>query len=150
MSMKPENRAFVNVLVAVAVVVGFAGAYLLLSPTALAASLPVPAGTVFTSNDTVHWVAHFAVGPAGGRLVGAWTAYDGSGFVGLVVGNGTVAKPPPPGPVVECPLLLAWAETNGTVDRVLAPGPYTVYWGSGVCSYAASIDVTQTLQVVGP
>ncbi len=147
--MKPENRLVVSAVVAVIVVTGLVGGYLLLAPGALATSLPVPAGTTFTSNDTMHWVVHFTVGPSGGRLVGAWTAYRGTGYVGLVVTNGTITKPPPPTGVIECPLLLSWSEMNGSIDQALAPGPYTIYWSTGYCSYAAEIDLTQPIQLTG-
>ncbi len=136
-----------NLVVAVAVVVAFVGGYLLLLPAALATSLPVPAGTVFTSNDTGHWALHFTVGASGGRLVGAWTAYNGYGYVGLVVANGTVAKPPQL--AVMCPLLYAWTQSNGSVDRVLAPGPYTIYWSAGFCASAQRIVVTQSIHLEG-
>ncbi len=144
--MKPENRLVVSAFVAVLVVTGFVGGYLLLAPGALANSLPIPAGTTFTSNDTMHWVLHFTVGPGGGHLVGAWTAYDGEGYVGLVVANGTVSKPPQL--AVICPLPVAWQESNGSVDRALAPGAYTMYWSTGFCSSAARIVVTRAIQVV--
>ncbi len=77
--------------------------------------------------------------------MGAWTAYDGSGFIGLVVVNGTVSKPPPY--VLLCPLLHAWTQLNGTADQALSPGPYTLYWTAGICSSASRIVVTQTIQV---
>ncbi len=147
--MRPENRALVNLTVAVAVIVGFVGGYLVLSPYALGSSLPIPAGTVFSQNDTEHWVAHFTVGPGGGRLTGAWTAYDVSGFVSLVVVNGTVDKPWPP-PAIACPLLVVWQEMNGTIDRALAPGSYTIYWSTGFCSTASQIRVTQAIQIESP
>ena len=143
--MKPENRALVNALVAVVVVTSFVGGYLLLAPTALASTLPIRAGTTFTANDTATWVAHFSVGPSGGRLVGAWTAYTGSGIVRLVVVNGTVSKPPEI--MVACPLMYSWTESNGTVNTFLPGGPYTVYWSTGFCSYASRIVVTQPIQV---
>ncbi len=144
--MKPENRALVNVVVAVAIVTGFGVGYLLLSPSVLATSLPVPAGTTFTANETEHWAAHVTVGFGGARLVGSWTAYDGMGFIGLVVVNGTIDKPWPP-PVLFCPLLLAWQEQNGSIDQTLAPGPYTVYWSTGSCSSAQQIVVTQAIEL---
>lgn len=147
-AMKPENRLLVNAVVAVLVVTGFVGGYLLLAPGAIATALPIPAGTTFTSNDTMHWVVHFTVGAGGGRLVGAWTAYNGAGYIGLVVANGTVSKPPQL--AVICPVPVAWEQSNGSVDRALAPGNYTIYWSTGFCSFAARIVVTRAIEVVGP
>ena len=144
--MKPENRALLAVFVTVAVVTAVAGAYLLLAPAAPLDGLPVLAGMAFDANESLHWVAHFTVGPSGGTLTGAWTAYRGSGFLSLTVANGTVSKPPVN--VYMCPLLLAWTESNGTVNRALAPGPYTVYWNEGMCASASQIVVTQAIQVV--
>lgn len=144
--MKPENRALLTVVLAIVVVTSVIGAYLVLTPFAPPNSLPVLAGTAFTASDSMDWVAHVAVGPTGGTLVGAWTAYNGSGFLGLDVVNGTVPKPPN---VLLCPrIVLRWAERNGTVDVSLAPGPYTVYWTAGYCASAQQILVTQTIEVV--
>ena len=142
--MKPENRALLGLVVAVVVVTGAVGGYLLLStpPT----GLPIPAGTVFSMNETEQWAVHFSVGPSGGRLTGAWTAYDGIGYVGLVVVNGTVNKPSPPVPL-HCPLLQSWTEWNATISRTLHPGAFTVYWNTGFCAAAERIVVTQTIQL---
>lgn len=146
MAMKPENRALANLLVAVLVVSGFGVAYVMLSSSAPATTLPIPVGTTFTANATEHWAAHLTVGFGGARLVGAWTAYNGSGFVALAIVNGTVDKPWPPPPLL-CPLLLAWSELNGSVDRSLTSGPYTIYWTTGFCSSAQQIVVTQPIQL---
>ena len=144
--MNPENRALLAVLVAVAVVTSAVGAYLLLASAAPPTTLPVPAGTDFSSAQAANWTAHVAVGASGGMLTGAWTAYDGSGFIRLEVVNGTVSKPPN---VYLCPLLIpSWTQQNGTVDVARAPGPYTVFWTTGYCSSATSIVVTQTIQVL--
>jgi hypothetical protein len=144
--VQSENRALLTVALAIVVVTSVVGAYLLLTPSAPPDSLPVLAGTAFTANESLHWVAHFTVGAAGGALVGAWTAYDGSGFLGLDVVNGTVSKPPD---VFLCPLILIhWSERNGTVNVPVAPGPHTVYWTAGYCSSAQQIVVTQTIEVV--
>ena len=145
--MKPENRALLTVVLAIVLVTSVIGAYLLLTPSAPPNSLPILAGTAFTANESVGWVAHFTVGAAGGTLVGAWTAYDGSGFLGLDVVNGTVSKSPN---VFLCPRIIVfrWAERNGTVDVSLVPGPYTVYWTAGYCASAQQIVVTQTIEVV--
>ena len=143
--MRPENRALLVIFLAFAVVVTPVGAYLLLTSSVPPSSIPVPAGTTFTSAQALNWTAHFTVGAAGGTLVGAWTAYNGSGFLILVVVNGTVSRPS--GPVV-CPLVVyVWQERNGTVDVPLAPGPYTMYWSAGYCSSAQSIVVTRTIQL---
>ncbi len=146
--MRPENRAVLVILVAAAVAVTPVAAYLLLGSSPPEGFLPIFAGTVFTRAEAATWVAHFTVGPLGGRLVGAWTAYNGSGFFGFMVVNGTVSKPPTGS---LCPLVFShWAERNGTEDMTLAPGPYTASWTTGVCSSAAEIDVTQTLQLLPP
>ncbi len=143
--MKPENQALVNVVLAVAIVTGFAGAYFLLSPSAPPSTLPILEGTDFTRTEAVNWTAHLTVGPSGGTLVGAWTAYNGTGYITLDVVNGTGSKPPNR---YLCPLVLfAWREQNGTVDLALPPGPYTIFWTAGFCSSAASIVVTQTIQI---
>ncbi len=109
----------------------------------------MPAGTVFTANETQQWAVHFTVGLSGGTLVGGWAAYHGDGVIVLLVVNGTVSKPWPP-PLRMCPHLHSWYEYNGSVDLTLSAGAYTAYWSTGYCSYAQEIDVTQTLQVVGP
>ncbi len=147
--MKPEDRALVLLVIAAVAVATVGGAYILLAGGPVPETLPIPAGTTFTANETDHWVATFAAGPLGGRLEGAWTAYTGSGFITLVVVNGTVSKPWPP-PVLFCPLLLAWEQMNGTVDVAVGPGPHTVYWSTGSCSFAREIVVTQPIQLVGP
>ncbi len=146
--MKPENRAVFAAGLVIVVVIAVVGAYLLTTSGAPPTTLPVLAGTSFNSNQSLTWVAHFTAGPAGGALTGAWTAYHGYGFLDLVVVNGTVSKPPVN--VYMCPLLRSWAETNGTVDRTLPPGPYTVYWNQGLCAGASQIVVTQTIQVTAP
>ena len=146
--MKPEDRALVVAVLAIVLVVAPIGAVLLLTPPALPTSLPVPAGTAFTVSDSVNWTVHFRVPSAGGTLVGAWTAYDGLGAVGLIVVNGTVSRPFPP--QILCQLLPRWAVQNGSVDRALAPGAYTVYWNTGYCAYASQIVVTQAIQILPP
>ncbi len=147
--MKAENAALLAVVVSLVVVTAGMGAVLLLIPSAPPESLPVAVGTEFTRNETFAWAAHFMVGPSGGTLVGAWVVYDGFGDVGPVVVNGTVPKPSPAPGVYHCPALFHWAESNGTVNRPLAAGPYTVYWNTA-CAYATQIAVTQTIQVVAP
>ncbi len=146
--MKPEDKALLLIVLAVVVVATAGTAYVFVLAASSSPTLPVAAGTVFTANLTEHWAAHFTVGPSGGRLVGAWTAYQGAGLIGLIVVNGTVSKPWPP-PVAFCPAMMAWAQQNGSIDRSLASGPYTIYWSTGYCSTAMRIEVTQTLQVVG-
>jgi len=147
--MKPEDRALLIVLVAVVVAAAGGAAYFLLAAGSVPQSLPIPAGTTFTANESEQWVAHFTVGAAGGRLVGGWTAYDGSGGIYLVVVNGTVSKPWPPPPLM-CPLILSWGEINGTIDLPVGPGPHTAYWSTGYCSAASRIVVTRTIQVLTP
>ncbi len=142
--MKPEDRALVLLIVGVVVVATAGLLYVVVLAGNVPTNLPIPAGTVFTANETQHWVAHFTVGPLGGRLTGAWTAYSGSGFITLVVVNGTVDKPWPPPPLM-CPLLYSWTEQNGTVNDALGPGAYSVYWSTGYCSSVDRIVVTQPI-----
>ncbi len=146
-AVRPENSALLAAAVSFVVVTAAVGAFLLLSPSVPPESLPVAVGTEFTWNETDRWVAHFTTGPSGGTLVGAWAAYEGFGDVGPVVVNGTVPKPSPAPGIYHCPALFRWAEINGTVNRPLAPGAYSVYWNT-VCAYATQIVVTQTIQVV--
>ncbi len=147
--MKPEDRALVIFMAIVVGVAAAGGLYILVVGGSLPSGLPIPAGTTFTANETERWVATFTAGPLGGRLEGAWTAYTGSGFITLVVVNGTVSKPWPP-PVLFCPLLYAWDQMNGTIDVAVGPGPHTVYWSTGSCSSAQEIVVTQPIQLVAP
>ncbi len=143
--MRPEDQALVNLVLAVAIVTGFAAAYFLLAPSAPPSTLPILAGTDFTATEAVNWTAHLTVGPSGGTLVGAWTAYNGTGSITLDVVNGTASKPPNR---YVCPLIVfRWPEQNGTVDLALPSGPYTIFWTAGFCSSAASIVVTQTIQI---
>ncbi len=143
--MRPQNIAVLTILLAVVVATSVVGAYILLSPATLPASLPIPAGTVFSANESAVWVAHFTAGPAGGVLRGAWTAYNGWGFIGLAVVNGTVSKPPS---VAVCPLVvIAWKEWNGTVDLPVDAGPHTMFWTAGNCSSAQEIVVTQAIRL---
>ncbi len=79
--------------------------------------------------------------------MGGWTEYDGIGPVPLNVVNGIVSKPSPPSGVYMCPLEVRFAQANGSVNRSLAPGPYTIYWGT-FCTNANEIVVTQTIEVV--
>ncbi len=111
-------------------------------------TLPIPAGTVITADQAATWVAHFRVGPGGAVLIGAWTAFNGSGYAGLIVVNGTVSKPNPTG-IYACPLMFAFEEKNGTLDSRLQPGPYTIYWGT-ICSYAAEYVITQPVELANP
>lgn len=145
--MKAEDRALLFIVVALVAVAAGGAAYVFWIPGHPAELLPVPSGTVFSLNETEHWAAHFVVGPAGGRLLGSWTAYDGYGLITLVVVNGTVEKPWPP-PVLFCPRLRNWAQYNGTVNVSLMAGSYTAYWSTGSCSSAAEIVVTQPIQVI--
>lgn len=77
--MKPENRARAPFAIGFAVVLALAviGAYVFSTSPLLASSLPIPAGTLFTGSETSDWVAHFDVPSVGGRVVGAWTAFEG-------------------------------------------------------------------------
>lgn len=147
--MKPEDRAIVIFLAVVVGVASAGGLYFILVAGNLPTTLPIPAGTTFTLNQTESWVAHFTAGPLGGRLEGAWTAYTGSGFITLVVVNGTASKPWPP-PLVTCPLFYSWGQFNGSIDVVVGPGAHTIYWSTGYCSSAQEIVVTQSIQIIGP
>jgi hypothetical protein len=151
--MKPEDRALLVVVVAVIVVAGLAAAYFVVaagSSQVVSGILPVPAGTVFTSNESEVWAAHFTVSPGGGRLVGAWDAFNGYGAIEFFVVNGTVPRPSPSPGIYMCPILFHWNESNGTIDVPLGPGAHTAYWTTGYCSNSDRIVVTQTIQVVGP
>ncbi len=144
--MKPEDKALLLIVLAVVVVATAGTAYVFVFAGSLPQSLPVPAGTVFTGNNTQQWAVHFTVGPAGGSFMGGWTAYHGFGAIVLIVVNGTVSKPWPP-PLRMCPQLFSWYEYNGSIDQTLSAGAYTVYWSTGYCSNANEIDVTQTIQL---
>ena len=147
--MKLEDRALLLIVVAAIVVATAGAAYFLVVAGSLPGTLPVPAGTRFTANASEQWVAHFTVAANGSRIVGAWTAYSGTGWITLIVVNGTVSKPWPP-PVRMCPLLLSWPEYNGSIDEPLGAGPHTAYWNTGYCASAAQIVVTQTIQLAPP
>ncbi len=146
--MNAANRALFLVVASMVLVAVGGAAFFVLIADSLPQTLPIPAGSAFTANDMDHWAAHFHVGSGGGRLVGAWTAYHGSGSLHLIVVNGTSSKPPM-GAV--CPMIVSgWPEVNGTVDEALTAGAYTTYWSTGFCSTATTLWVTQTIQVVSP
>ncbi len=107
--------------------------------------MPVASGSVFTPTVMEVGAAPFTVGPGGGTLEGAWTAYDGWGNAGLVLENATESKPPPPPGPIMCPLLHSWSEQSGSLSTVLAAGPYSVY-GDTFCVGASRIVLPQTLQ----
>ncbi len=138
--MTTENRALSVAILAFVLVV--AGAYAMSIPTPLL----VPAGRAFSENEAQTWVLHFTVSGAGAHVVGAWTAFDGYGWIGLVVLNGTVEKPWPP-PVLFCPLEYAWTRFNGTLDVPVTAGPHTMYWTTGYCSGASKIVVTEPIVI---
>ncbi len=144
--MRSENRYALAAAVAVLVVTAVVGASLAFTPAAPRNWLPMTAGNTFTASESADWVAHFSVGPMGGTLVGAWTAYNGSGLVTLAVANGTVFKPPDQ---MVCPLVVSrWPQQKGTVNVPLKPGPYSVYWTAGFCSSAQRILVTRSIEVL--
>ncbi len=147
--MRHETQVLLTVVVAVAAAVAFTAGFVLLHWGGYVASLPVAAGTFFNAGDQATWNVHFSVGPQGGRLTGAWTAYRGQGIVALVVVNGTGSKPPPPPGPFFCPAEIGFTESPGSVDQILSPGPYTVYWNTGACVFASQIVVTQRIEVVG-
>ena len=144
--VRPENLALLTMVLAVVVVSSVVGANLLVTPSTPPTSLPIHPGTLFSANASATWVAHFTTGAAGGTLVGAWTAYNGSGFLSLEVVYGTVSKPPN---VYLCPLIAIfhWQERNGTVDIPVGPGPHTMFWTAGYCSSAQEIVVTETIDL---
>src|SRR6266566_5191348 len=86
--------------------------------------LVVAAGRVFSESEAQTWVRHFTVSGAGAHVVGAWTAFDGYGWPGLVVLNGTVEKPWPP-PVMFCPLEHSWTRFNGSI---VVPEPILIVY----------------------
>ncbi len=146
--MKSENRALAVVVLTVVVVAAAGGAYFYLSPQSLPATLPIPEGMTFTVNDSASWTAYFNVSATDVRLVGAWTAFQGYGLVGLRVVNGSMAKPGPF--LLRCPLLQHWAQSNGSIDEPVGPGPHTIFWTTGYCSGAMRIEVTQSIRLAGP
>jgi hypothetical protein len=143
--MKPENVAFLLIALGVVVVATVAGAYFLVVPPK--PSLPVAAGTVFSANDTRTWVAYFDVSPEGGQIVGAWTAFDGSEWVALLVTNNTTS-----GPwshyATNCPASSGpFAEQDSSVNAHLESGPYAIYWWLE-CGCASRIVITSPIQFV--
>lgn len=121
----------VAVLAAVLVAAAFTG---ILTP------LSVPRGTVFSQADLRTWVVNFDVPASGGRVVGAWTAYNVSFPPYLVVANGSLDSPP----IVLCPrFVVSIPELNGTVNRSVTPGPHALFWLS--CSHASRIVVTESI-----
>jgi hypothetical protein len=140
--MRPNNKALLAMLVAVAIVVSIGGAAIFL--TALQASLPIPAGTTFIGNTTQTWIVHFNVSATGGRLVGAWIAFDGTGDPTLVVLDGIHTRPPDY--MYSCQPLQHWTEYNGSIDAAVNPGTHTLYWGP--CFGALKIVITETIRVV--
>jgi len=141
--MKAENRALAVAVLTFVLVVAGAAAYVLSVPTVLV----VPAGRVFSESEAQTWARHFTVSGAGAHVVGAWTAFDGYGWPGLVVLNGTVEKPWPP-PILFCPLEHSWTRFNGSIDVPVTTGPHTVYWTTGYCSDASKIVVTEPILIV--
>jgi hypothetical protein len=137
--MKPENQALVVVLVEFAFVVAVGGSYLLAVAPTLPASLPIPAGTAILGYG---WVAHFSVPLEGGRLVGAWTAFNAQFGLSLALANGTIA------PYGGCPINVVGLghELNRTFDILLGPGAYTIFVDP--CSRASRIVITEPIQVV--
>lgn len=142
--MNRENRALLVLALATVVVVATGGTFIWLANPPLPTTLPIPAGTTFSRNESVTWVAHFNVSGSGAHVVGSWEAYDGFGFVTLIVVNGTTDKPPPWFNRL-CPLLMSWPTQNGTVDESVGPGPYTLYWNAGYCAAASRVVVTSTI-----
>ena len=142
--MRPENKALLAVVLTVVVAVGIVGAYLIATPRAT--TLPIPAGTVLLADEARAWVVYFNVTDLDSRIVGGWAAFDGAGSLALIVVNGSVAKPS--GALLHCPLMTTWAQSNGSIDRRLDPGPHTLFWSAGLCAQVSRIVVTDTIQVV--
>ena len=144
--MKRENRALLVLVLAAVVVVAAGGAFIWLANPPLPTTLPIPAGTTFSRNESVTWLAHFNVSGSGAHVVGSWEAFDGYGFVTFVVVNGTTDKPPP-WLYRMCPALMSWPTQNGTVDESVGPGAHTAYWSAGFCAGASRIVVTSTIML---
>jgi hypothetical protein len=144
MGMQPENRALAVVVLAIVVVAAVGGAYFLAVAPVPPVSLPIPAGTTFSLNDTLYWAVYFNVSTPDSRLVGAWTAFKGAGDLRLVVANGSVA---PPGPYFgHCNPISFWSVSNGTIDLPVAVGPHTLIWDT-FCAGASRIVVTEEIQL---
>lgn len=137
--MAGVNRRVAAIGLAIVLLVTVAAAYLVI----VWGTLPIPAGTVFVRSDVESWVLHFDVPGQGSRLVGAWTGYDGFGFDGLVVVNGTVDRPFDF--MFRCPAGHSWSEYNGSVNVWVDPGPHTLYWGN--CFWASRLVITEAVRL---
>lgn len=137
--MPSVSRPVAAIGLTVVVLVTVAAAYLVI----VSGTLPIPAGTVFVGSDVESWVVHFDVPAHGGRLIGAWTGYDGLGFPMLRVVNGTVARPS--GVLYRCPSGRSWNETTGSLNAWLETGPHTLYWGP--CFQASRIVITEAIRL---
>lgn len=100
----------------------------------------VPKGTTFLQGNLYSWVVNFDVPASGGRVVGAWTAYNVTYPPSLVVVNGTLAAPE----FSFCPrIVVSFPELNGSVNTSVSEGPHTLYWSS--CSRASRIVLTESI-----
>ncbi len=137
--MAGVNRRVAAIGLAVVLLVTVAAAYLVI----VSGTLPIAAGTRFVGSDVQTWTLHFDVPAYGSHLVGAWTGYDGWGFLWLVVVNGTVDRPS--NVLFRCPAGHSWSEANGSINRWIDPGPHTLYWGN--CLWASSIVITDAVRL---
>ncbi len=144
--MQSKTRLPVAIILACVAVVVVAGVGMYLIVTVPPSALPIRAGTVFMGTNLYEWVGHFTAPASGGRLVGAWDASNATSAsvrATLGVASGTVIHPPIP---PTCPAQTGPVLVNNTVDQVLSPGPYTLFWVS--CDAVATITITQTVELV--
>ncbi len=139
--MKREHKALSLIGLAVAVVVGLVSVNFLGVPSG--PGLFIPAGTVVSYPG---FKANFTVAGGPGRVVGAWHANDGGAFMifpsDLHLGRIMDGIP------IEVSPCLGHVPWNGSVDVSLAPGTYTIAFGT----YDPGFDffITQTIQVIYP
>ncbi len=134
-------------LVALAIVVAAAGAFLLV--LFLPPGVLVPAGTVVEKSAILTWVVHFDA-LSRGQIVGAAEANltpemaSSPGWWGLSLANGTLTAPP----IAMCPKQTSLPSESQGFNYSVWPGPYTVFWGFCMTYLPTSITVTQSIRFV--
>ncbi len=145
--MNPRSRTFAVAVVATAILVAVAGAYLVI--VFLPPGVLVPAGTVIDRAVIPSWVVHFAAFSRG-RVVGAAAANlthlvaTSPGGWGLGLVNGTPSIIPPP----ECPRLTTLPSASESFNLSVWPGSYTLFWVYCLTYLPTSITVTRAIQFV--